>query len=166
MKCLECGGKMRKTKTNHRYIESGLDNIVLIDATAYKCQDCDEDEIEIPRADKLHLFIAFLLSLKPTSLTGAEARFLRKHLGYTAAELASAMGITRLTVTRWENAKGIMKEDRDKHLRLFYLEKKGDAINRLPELKSFFVKLQSFLPMKKKPGDVKIHADDWMPVHA
>lgn len=161
MKCLECGEKLEKTKGNYQYKESGLNNIILVDIPIYRCVSCKETEVEIPGTKELHIFIAFMLLFKPTHLNGAEARFLRKSMGYTEEDLANSLGIKRVTVSRWENAKKGMKKDRDKHLRLFFMNKKSNEFLKAPGVMQIIKTLLSSLPIEGEKTDLKIHPDDW-----
>lgn len=50
----------------------------------------------------LHQDIAQAILKKERTLRGAEIRFLRKHCGWSQEELASRLGVTEVTVSRWE----------------------------------------------------------------
>jgi len=124
MKCFECGGAMKKSIGDYRYIESGLDDIVLGNIIRHKCSKCGEEEVAIPSTDDLHKLIAFILILKPKPLIGKEVKYLRKMLGYTSEKFAEALGVKRVSISRWENSDSKMTPDRDKHIRLFFFSKK------------------------------------------
>jgi YgiT-type zinc finger domain-containing protein len=162
MKCTNCGGVLVKHLSSHKYIESGLKNIVLANIPVYRCSSCAETELEIPCTEELHLLIAFILMLKPFGLTGDEGRYLRKHMGYTAEDLAGKIGVTRVTVARWESGKGNIKLDHDKQLRRLYLDKKGSELNKLPAVYKILNTLIDFLPAKNKKSEFKIHTEDWI----
>lgn len=168
MKCAQCGKTMEMRRGTHHYVESGLKNIVLVGVPVYHCSSCKENEVEIPCTEELHLTIAFLLALKPVGLNGDEARYLRKHLGYTAEDLAEIMGVKRVTVSRWENAtkSGSIREEHDKHLRRLYLDKKKTDLIKAPGINRILSTLVDFLPLNKKTPQFKIHAEDWMPCGA
>lgn len=118
MKCMICGGVVRAKRGTHRYDESGLKGIVLCNVEVRRCAACDETEVAIPAIDGLHRLIARTLILKHERLTGAEIRFLRKHLGLTGVAMAARMGVTPETVSRWENAAVTMDAPAEKLLRL------------------------------------------------
>ncbi len=163
MKCLECGpGKLKKNKGNYLYKESGLSNIVLVNIPMYRCDACKETEVEIPATEELHNMLSFMLLLKPTQLNGEEARFLRKNMGYTEKDLAKKLGVTRVTLSRWENAKGALKTDRDKHLRLFFLSKKGNDLQKTPGVVQLIKSLVSYLPFQDEKDQLKLYPEDWM----
>jgi DNA-binding XRE family transcriptional regulator len=84
MKCLECGGAMKTRRESYRYDAVGLP-VTLIGVEVSRCPRCGT------------------LVSRRGRLTGAEVRFLRKHLGWTGAELARHLGVQPATVSRWEN---------------------------------------------------------------
>lgn len=57
-------------------------------------------------------------------LTGAEIRFLRKHLGWSAEAFAGVIGVRPETVSRWENEKEPMGATSERLLRLMALRLK------------------------------------------
>ena len=161
MRCVECGKEMEKREGTHRDEESGLKNIVLLNIPVYRCPSCKTTDIEIPRLEELHLLLAFLLVLKPARLSGQEVRYLRKNLGHTEADLASFLGVSRITVHRWETGKTPLRPDHDKHLRRFYLNKKGGEIKRLPDVSRIVSALVDYLPLGSQRKEIRIHPRDW-----
>ena len=161
MKCIECGGAMKKIQGDYRYLESGLDDIVLGNITRYKCSKCGEEEVAIPSTDDLHKLIAFILILKPTPLMGKEVKYLRKMLGYTSEKFAEALGVTRVSISRWENSGLEMKPDRDKHIRLFFFSKKSDEMQKSPSVMLVIKTLVSNLPMKEDNREIRFQPEDW-----
>ena len=65
--------------------------------------------------------VAGLLVQKSERLSGAEARFLRKWLGWSGQDTADRLGFTPETVSRWENDKVPISETADKLLRSLVL---------------------------------------------
>ena len=120
MKCPSCGKAMRATKRDHRYEEAGLKNVVLRDTTVYEC-GCGEVLPELPQVNRLHQRIAEDLIGKQSPLTGEEFRFLRKAMGVSAKELARLLGVTTVTISRWENNKEKVGAQSDRLLRCLYL---------------------------------------------
>lgn len=163
MSCVQCGGKLKKGPEKFRYRESGLENIILVNVPVYRCRSCKETQVEIPYTEKLHLLIALVLLFKPTLLIGPEARYLRKHLGYTMEDWADAMGVKRVTVARWEAKKGAIKQSQDKHLRLIYVDKKGDALKKLSQVDRIIKTVLGLLPIEKTKQEFKIRTEDWAP---
>ncbi len=102
-KCRECGGAVETRTATRSYDESGLKGIVLVGIPVKKCVACEKEEFGIPRMEELHRLIAMKLIDKQAALTGAEVRFLRKHLGYSAQDFAGRIDITPEHLSRVEN---------------------------------------------------------------
>ncbi len=127
MKCPECGQMMKRETKDYKYTESGLSNVILKDISVYRCP-CGNEVAEIPAIERLHQKIAEGLFRKPALLTGEEIRFLRKEMGLKAMELAHVLGVSKVTVSRWENQTKPIGVVSDRLIRLLYLcflEKKG-----------------------------------------
>lgn len=120
MKCPTCGKDMRATRKDYRYGESGLKNVMLKDITVHECK-CGETLPEIPSIKRLHERIADDLINKQGPLTGEEFRFLRKGMRMSARELAQLLGVTSVTLSRWENNKEKVGPQSDRLLRYIYL---------------------------------------------
>lgn len=125
MKCPECNeAEMRVTHRDHAYAESGLPNVVLVGLEFHTCPRCGEEERVMPRLAQLHRLIAERVAEKEARLTGAEIRFLRKHLGWSGEDFAGVMGVRPETVSRWENEKEAMGPAAERLLRLMALREK------------------------------------------
>ncbi len=159
MRCYECGGELKKTKGTHHYRESGLDNIYLKNIPINKCKKCGEYEIEIKNTEELHILISFALMLKPDALIAKEARFFRKLLGYTEEQMANALGIKRVTVSRYETSDKPLNLERDKHLRRFFLEKKGKKFVKHPFIRSVISTTIEKMPSKERR--IEFDPEDW-----
>ncbi len=158
MTCCECGQEMDALEGSYPYVESGLKDILLMNIPMYKCPACKDSAVEIPRLDELHSLIGAFLALQPMPLRGDQARYLRKNLGYTQDELAEKMGVTRITVTRWEEDGKRMKLDHDKHLRRFYLDKKREDLMSHPGI---LTALAENVPIQTKKQTLRFRKEDW-----
>lgn len=116
--CIECGGTMKVTRENHRYLESGLKNVILSDIEVGRCSDCGRVEVSIPRLADLHEGLARVISRKATRLAPEEIRFLRKHLGWSGVDFANAIGVAPETVSRWETGKAEINSTAERLLRV------------------------------------------------
>lgn len=116
-KCRECGGVMEGRKGEYKYVESGLDSVVLKDILVFHCKHCNAIVPEIPAVGILHWFIALKLLHKKTLLTGAEMRYLRKLCGYSVNDFAEIMGSTKAVISRWET-QSVHGEGTDRIVRL------------------------------------------------
>lgn len=121
MKCPECGAAMKVTHRDHDYVESGLPHVVLLGLEFRTCPKCGEEERVMPRLAQLHRMIAEAVAEKAARLTGAEVRFLRKHLGWSGEAFANVMGVRQETVSRWETEKEPMGAVSERLLRLMAL---------------------------------------------
>jgi len=104
MKCADCGGHLKVTGHTHRYVESGLSDVVLNGVQVRTCQKCGAEEVAIPNIAGLHRCIAALLVERKSALAAAELRFLRQFLGHSSKDFAKALGVAPETLSRWENA--------------------------------------------------------------
>lgn len=161
MLCAQCGSEMIELEGMHRYEECGLSNVILMNVPMYKCTPCKETDVEIPCMDELHLLIGFLLCLKPVKLTSEEARYLRKHLAYTQEELANHLGVSRVTVNRWETGKPLILSQ-DKALRRMYFQKKAEELRKLPEVCRILATLVDKLPLSSQKPKLQLRKEDWM----
>jgi len=123
MKCLKCGSELRSSKENHRYTESGLDNVILEGVEVRRCSNCGEWEVVIPRLAELHRAIARRVATERSLLQPQEIRFLRKYLGYSGVDFASAIGVAPETISRWENGDRDMSRVAELLLRTWALHK-------------------------------------------
>ena len=74
--------------------------------------------IAIPNAEELAAAVALALCFMPVRLIGAEIRFIRRVLGMTGQELASAVEMDPATLSRWEHGKQEIGGWADKAIRM------------------------------------------------
>jgi putative transcriptional regulator len=121
MRCEECGETMKVLEgQRYHYTESGLDNVILESVSVYTCPDGHEQAPIIPVIEELHAAIARAVALKPAPLTGAEVRFLRKELGYSARKWAALMRVDPATLSRWESDEQKIGTQSDLLTRLYF----------------------------------------------
>jgi putative zinc finger/helix-turn-helix YgiT family protein len=133
--CRECGNSMQTSRENHRYTESGLPNVTLLNMEVHRCSDCGAVSMPIRNIEGLHRAIAFTVARQRARLSGAEIRFLRKHLGLSAEDFALTIGVTASTVSRWENEREPMGVVAERLLRLMALWGKPVAEYPLEKLR-------------------------------
>lgn len=119
MKCQNCESsrELKKEKRDLKYTECGLSNIVLVNATVFKCSNCSEEYYDYGNINELHKLIAGALISQASILTGPEIRFLRKHTGYSKDYFAEVLGVQERTVYRWEKGENITPQV-DKAIRM------------------------------------------------
>ncbi len=100
-KCLICGQKM--TPHTENYPLKALQGTVLLDVTVWRCAECGEYEIEIPRLEELMNTVAAMVIGQESRLTGDEIRFLRDFLDLKQTALAAKLGIDSTHLSRAEN---------------------------------------------------------------
>jgi DNA-binding transcriptional regulator YiaG len=94
---------MSATSDDHLYAECGLPSVVLADVMLHACATCGERLVAVPRVEGLHRTIARALVGKRARLTHREVRFLRKYLGWSAAEFARYLAAPPETAARFED---------------------------------------------------------------
>lgn len=117
-----CSGTMEGRKGEYRYLECGLDSVILKDILVFHCTKCNAIVPEIPAAGVLHRVIALRILMKETLLSGKELRFMRKLCGYSVNEFSEIMGSSKGVVSRWENS-DIHGDGTDRTVRLLTLGK-------------------------------------------
>jgi YgiT-type zinc finger domain-containing protein len=120
--CYECKRTMVGRRENYPYTEVGLRSVTLTNVLVFHCK-CGAILAELPAVGQLHFVIAFDLLRKATILSGEEARYLRKWVGYSATELAEATGYSKSIISRWENDKQKITKESDRLLRLVVFAK-------------------------------------------
>ncbi len=126
MVCSNCGKSQETSRGNYRYLESGLDNVIICDIEMIKCS-CGEESALIPRILAVHEAISNCLLEKETQLTGKEIRFLRKEMGLKGRDFADLVGVDNATLSRWENGKTKLSVKADRLIRVLYSVKMKPA---------------------------------------
>lgn len=123
MNCPECKAKMGTMRADHQYRECGLDNVWLEDWPTMVCPNEHMKLPILPDARLLAIAITHALITHVGKLSGDEVFFLRKAMRMTAAILAQALDVDRVSVSRWENGKVPINEFSDFRLRMEAIEK-------------------------------------------
>ncbi|MBZ0157938.1 MAG: helix-turn-helix domain-containing protein [Alphaproteobacteria bacterium] len=132
MKCPMCGETMKTVNGTYKYVESGLNNIILTGVPLHKCS-CGEAMPEIRNIEGLHRVIANALVKKKTPLSGREVRFIRKEMRCSAKELALMLGVSPVTVSRWENETEKIGMVSDKLIRMIYIQTVQEKCHKVLE---------------------------------
>lgn len=149
MRCPKCDMTMeRRKKQPYRYRESGLKNIV-ITVPARVCRNCGEIMPEIPNIKGLHSAIADCLFEKPAPLIGPEIRFLRKEMGMKAKDFASLVGVSAVTVSRWETGAEKIGHTADRLVRCLYLFHRIEMGREIRPARSFHRIQEEFSHIKR-----------------
>ena len=137
IQCPVCQEKHETFTGDYRYLESGLDNVIVCGIEIYRCS-CGESAL-LPSPLALHDAIANCLLNQKESLSGQEIKFLRKRLSLSGRDFARHLGVDNATVSHWENGKDNPSELADRLIRLFYA-------NRLPAEERQKIWLKQFFP--------------------
>ena len=139
--CLNCGNKgVSISRGDHKFLESGLDNVILSNVEISKCDNCGEKVVSIPSPNQLLEVISEQVILKPSRLTGKEIRFLRKNIYLKTQELAQILGVHRVTVSRWENGHKKPTSSEDRLIRMVYAQYANVKKETLESLREMFRK--------------------------
>lgn len=102
MRCPECDRPLKLDHRDYRYTESGLQNIILPKAPVYVCPRHGIQAVALREVALLHADIAKAILDQRQPLRREQIRFLRKQRGWSQAELAQRLKVTKVTVSRWE----------------------------------------------------------------
>jgi putative zinc finger/helix-turn-helix YgiT family protein len=125
--CDACGAGLRRRRENHRMPLVGEWGVTVEDVEVSHCAACGARGMSIDRMGPLMRGIAEAVVRKRARLAAEEVTFLRKHLEYTGARLARALGVTGPTVSRWESAREPIGPSADRLLRALVLIHDGEA---------------------------------------
>jgi putative zinc finger/helix-turn-helix YgiT family protein len=154
MKCVNCGSALKSTTGTHRYTESGLSNVTLVNVELRACPACGENEVVIPKVETLNRMIARGLIRNQSPLQPEAVKFLRKWLGLSSTDFALYMGVRPETVSRWESPDGKypLSQTADRLLRLLVANQ--DPVEKYP------VDLFKTQPRVRR-DPIKLRAPDW-----
>lgn len=144
--CFECGGVLKPHQEDYPY--DSLPGAIIKGVTVWRCQGCEEWEVELPRIASLNRALAGILLRKPARLTGDEMRFLRKYLGLSGADLARKMDVAPATVSRWEQGRTPISQNKDRFLRLMVATEQP--------VRNYFAELESVATQDPEPTDLCI----------
>lgn len=102
MNCLFCDSGNVSVEFERRDQAYGLPSINLVNVPAHVCGDCGERYVRLPKSHVLMRQIAEVLSDLNHDLAPSEFAFMRHHLRLSAKELAKRLGVSDVTVSRWE----------------------------------------------------------------
>ena len=109
-----CGGSLRRQRMSGRYdvtAELGLPAELVGLWEVLRCDSCEKSALAGGVLEAVSDEAVRMLLELPRCLSGAEARFLRKAaLAIGQEELAQRLGITRVTVARWEGSRSLSAE--------------------------------------------------------
>jgi putative zinc finger/helix-turn-helix YgiT family protein len=160
MRCDNCGSNTLERQSGpYHYTESGLPNIYLKNVKWARCSKCNDVHVEISRIGQLHRCIASYVVLKNNFLTGPDMVFLRKMLKKTQRAMADDLGISEVSLNRWENENRGHTKAMDTLFRMIYLSLQDDEYTHEANQKIMEAMIRHFGSIKKsnsKPVSVEI----------
>ena len=150
--CTNCGEKARVIRGDYLWEDVDLP-VTLKNVERVKCAKCGNTDVIIPQLGKVMRLIAVAVIRKPYRLTGAEVRYLRKHLGMTGAEFAALLPVDKTTLSKWENNDDPVGEQSDRLIRVIAI---GLGKGLKDEMEATIRAFPSIAPHVKKIG---IHVD-------
>ena len=156
MTCSTCGNKMSSKRENHKYTACGLDYVTLVNIEVRHCKECGGSEVVIPKIEELHRVIARIVAKSPSRLRGCDIRFLRKYLGLSGVDAASALSVGAAWMSRCENDKVPISPGAERFLRLMVMYDQPKQSYPLEELLAHKI--------DKKPSQIRLDLDSsWKP---
>jgi DNA-binding transcriptional regulator YiaG len=126
MSCDNCQSDKVATRIlpEYRTDALGLTNVTLIGiAQELYCRYCGERlGVSYPNLEGVLAALALARAQNPQKFGGAEVRFMRKTLKWTARELAARLGVREETISRWEHDREPIGSGSEKLLRLMAVE--------------------------------------------
>jgi DNA-binding transcriptional regulator YiaG len=110
-----------QNKENHFLPLVGEWGVTLEAADVTHCPSCGQRGFTVVGMGPLLRGVAQAIVRKRARLAAPEVTFLRKHLDYTGARLAKALGVTGSTVSRWESGREPIGPSADRLLRALVL---------------------------------------------
>jgi DNA-binding transcriptional regulator YiaG len=71
-----------------------------------RCEDCEDEVVDLAEPEALFEVIAKSIVQAERPIHPKEIRFLRSLVGWSQENLAVSLGLTRLTIARWETGEG------------------------------------------------------------
>jgi putative zinc finger/helix-turn-helix YgiT family protein len=161
MRCDNCGSnKMKQQKGPYHYTGSGLPAVYLKNVKWSKCEQCNDIQVEISKIAQLHRCIAYYVVLKDTFLTGQEIVFLRKMLRKNQRAMAKDLGISEVSLNRWEKENRGHTKAMDTLFRMVYLSLQDDEYTHEANRKISEATIRFFGNTKKsEPESISVEID-------
>ncbi|GHD43468.1 putative zinc finger/helix-turn-helix protein, YgiT family [Marinobacter persicus] len=155
MFCKVCGSDdVTIEKKSLKLNRLGLKNIVIRNIEHISCEDCGHTAQSLPKYNLMMKQVRISLASSNRPLSGKEFAFLREKLGLSGLQAAKELGVSNVSISRWEKEHNDLSPMADRLIRALTLE----------ELNS--VKLQNVLSRisKNEPQEIYIDADDFKDV--
>lgn len=102
MKCYACNGENFESRQVELITEVGPHRVLNRTQRRSICVNCGEFTLSSENLEKVELQAALVAFTEAPTVTGEMIRFARKALGLTQTELATRIGTTKESISRWE----------------------------------------------------------------
>lgn len=124
--CIICGSSdLEHDFVTHRAEEFGVRSVEFLNTPCTRCRTCGDEAIRIPRYVRVARQIRDRLCALNRVLFGDEFRLLRRELNLTAQELARRIGVSPVTLSRWEQGHVPVQQIADRLIRSWALSALG-----------------------------------------
>lgn len=114
----ECGGVYRRAVLERYDFSEYIGfEVTLSGFEGLRCDKCGDETLDGRLINIVMNHTVVQVTRQPRRLSGPEARYLRHHLAATQEELATRMGIDRVTVAKWECGDSTISTQHDYLLR-------------------------------------------------
>ena len=135
MLCANCGKNAKRA-----VLVEGFDLTELAGVPAmvermrvYRCGSCSNETVAGPDLERVLSALTAAVAAREGRLTGDEARFLRKRLGWTQDELGQRIGANKITISDWERGAETISKQYDYILRGLVLSETEKAAASRPQ---------------------------------
>lgn len=102
MKCYACNGEKFESRQVELITEIGPHRVLNRTQRHPVCVNCGEFTLSSKNLERVELQAALVAFTEAPTVTGEMIRFARKALGLTQTELATRIGTTKESISRWE----------------------------------------------------------------
>jgi DNA-binding transcriptional regulator YiaG len=121
--CHRCHSDMDRSLERYPYRESGLENVFIEQCVIHSCGKCNIRMAVLPDAETAAREIVRTLVLQKRRLDGQSILFIRKVMRLKAVQLAEALKVDRVSVSRWENNQAAIDAINDFRLRMTAIDR-------------------------------------------
>ena len=136
--CSNCGAPAQVARGIYQFEESGLKHVYLVNIEKIQCARCGNEDPIIPHLNTLMRVLALAIVKKPCALNGAEVRFLRKFLKMTGEQFGRYLGVTKHTISKWENEEDPVGSQSDRLIRAITVCLSEDLSEHLKDIGQMF----------------------------
>lgn len=131
MQCPFCDSPAQVELREHRMTELGTDSVLLRNVPVIVCPACGEEALSIPNYNAVMRQVREKICHLKRKLRPGEFMTLRLGLKLTGLECARLLGVTNVSISRWENGAASMSLRADRGMRTLALSSLGYSYERL-----------------------------------